>query len=258
MSEKELQHEVLQKLRERYGEDKVVLEPSLKGKATVYPDIAVFQTEEQTTPFLLVECSRFRTAHRRANDFEEISEAVSSTQAEYGALVSQNAEFVFTGNGPAYKSYAAFPEIDSGSATDKRPIQSQAELEFLVERAHTVQDSIRDMPGREEQVVATAGEIFESGGAFETTLLEGDDVVQTLVEESANHDLTVIGATREGAFQRFLFGTIPETVATRASNTVIMAKRNLDVRSRLQQSFVKLRKRATGRPKPMEQIEEEQ
>ena len=153
MSEKELQHQVLQKLRERYGEDKVVLEPSLKGKTTVYPDIAVFQTEEQTTPFLLVECSRFRTAHRRANDFEEISDAVSSTQAEYGALVSQNAEFVFSGDGPAYKSYAGFSEIDSGSATDKRPIKSQAELEFLVERAHTAQASIRDMPGREDQVI---------------------------------------------------------------------------------------------------------
>lgn len=149
----ELQREVLQKLREHYGEGKVVSEPSLKGKTTVYPDIAVFHTEEQTTPFLLVECSRFRTAHRRANDFEEISEAVSSTQAEYGALVSQNAEFVFSGNGPAYKSHGGFPEMDSGSATDKRPVQSQAELEFLVERAHTAQNSIRDMPGREEQAI---------------------------------------------------------------------------------------------------------
>lgn len=107
-------------------------------------------------------------------------------------------------------------------------------------------------------LLATAGEAFESGGAFETKLLESDEIVTALVEESADHDLTIIGVTREGAFQRFLFGTIPKTVATRAANTVIMAKRNLDVRSRLQQSFDKLRERATGRPNTMEQIKEEQ
>ncbi|MFB6361324.1 MAG: universal stress protein, partial [Halobacteriales archaeon] len=107
-------------------------------------------------------------------------------------------------------------------------------------------------------LLATAGEAFESGGAFETKLLEKDDVVTALVEESADHDLTIVGATREGAFQRFLFGTIPEMVATRAANTVIMTKRNLDVRSRLQQSIDKLRERATGRSNTMEQIRSEQ
>ncbi|MFC7197854.1 hypothetical protein ACFQL4_29740 [Halosimplex aquaticum] len=82
-------------------------------------------------------------------------------------------------------------------------------------------------------------------------------MVATLVEASADHDLTIIGATREGAFQRFLFGTIPETVAMRASNTVIMAKRNPDVRSRLQQSIDILRERLTGQSNTMEQGGEE-
>ncbi|MBB6646928.1 amino acid permease [Halobellus ruber] len=106
-------------------------------------------------------------------------------------------------------------------------------------------------------LLATAGETFEGGGAFETKLLESDDIVAALVEESANHDLTVVGATREGVFQRFLFGTIPEMVATRAANTVIMTKRNLDVRSRLQQSVDKFRERATGRSRTMERAEKE-
>ncbi|MFC4452050.1 MULTISPECIES: amino acid permease [Halobacteriales] len=110
---------------------------------------------------------------------------------------------------------------------------------------------------RARSLLASATEAFETGGAFETTLLEGEDVVATLVEASADHDLTIIGATREGAFQRFLFGTIPETVAMRASNTVIMAKRNLDVRSRLQQSIDILRERLTGQSNTMEQGGEE-
>lgn len=80
----------------------------------------------------------------------------------------------------------------------------------------------------------------------ETTLLEGDDIVSTLVDESGNHDLTIIGATREGMIQQFVFGTIPETVAERAPTTVIMTKRSLDVRTRLQESVDKLRERVTG------------
>jgi nucleotide-binding universal stress UspA family protein len=87
---------------------------------------------------------------------------------------------------------------------------------------------------------------------IETTLLESDDVVAALVEESADHDLTIIGATREGVFQKFIFGTIPETVAERAPATVIMTKRSLDVGERLQQSVTKLQERATGYTDPLE------
>ena len=94
---------------------------------------------------------------------------------------------------------------------------------------------------------------FDDGGTVETTLLEGDDVVATLVEASADHDLTIIGATREGVLQRFLFGAIPEAVGERAPNTVIMTKRDLDVRSRLEQSVDRFRKRVTGRTSAMDQ-----
>ncbi|MDZ7731449.1 MAG: amino acid permease [Natrialbaceae archaeon] len=87
----------------------------------------------------------------------------------------------------------------------------------------------------------------------ETRLLESDDVVSALVEESGDHDLTILGATREGVIQKFVFGTIPETVAERAPTTVIMTKRSLDVRSRLQVSLDKLRERVRGSPNAMEQ-----
>jgi nucleotide-binding universal stress UspA family protein len=86
----------------------------------------------------------------------------------------------------------------------------------------------------------------------ERRLLEHDDVVAALVDESANHDLTIIGATREGLIQKFVFGTIPETVAERAQTTVIMTKRDLDLGSRLQQSIAKLRERIGGETDPLE------
>lgn len=89
--------------------------------------------------------------------------------------------------------------------------------------------------------------------AVEPTLLESDDVVTVLVEESVNHGLTIIGATREGLIQEFVFGTIPETVAEHAPTTAIMIKRSLDVRTRLQDPLDKLRERVTGSPNAMEQ-----
>lgn len=51
-----------------------------------------------------------------------------------------------------------------------------------------------------------------------------DDVVAGIVDESAHHDLVVIGATAERWFDQVLFGTISERVALRAPVTVMMVK----------------------------------
>jgi amino acid transporter len=64
-------------------------------------------------------------------------------------------------------------------------------------------------------------------------LLEGTDVADALVEEAAAHDLTVIGATREGLLQQLLVGDIPHAVAERVDGPVIMAKRDMGVASKL-------------------------
>ncbi|GAA0645282.1 amino acid permease [Salarchaeum japonicum] len=63
--------------------------------------------------------------------------------------------------------------------------------------------------------------------------VEADDVADAIVAETANHDLTLIGATREGMLQQLVFGAIPEEVGRRAESTVLMAKRNLGITSRL-------------------------
>ncbi|MFB6104414.1 MAG: amino acid permease [Halobacteriaceae archaeon] len=70
-------------------------------------------------------------------------------------------------------------------------------------------------------------------------LIEGSDVVDSIVEASADHDLTIIGATREGLLQQFVFGTIPERVGREAEGTVIMAKRDLGITSYLRRLFTR-------------------
>ena len=71
------------------------------------------------------------------------------------------------------------------------------------------------------------------GVDYDTRLVENEDVADAIVDASADHDLTIIGATREGVLQQLVFGAIPETVGREAEGRVIMAKRDLGVVSRL-------------------------
>jgi len=75
--------------------------------------------------------------------------------------------------------------------------------------------------------------------ALETTteVVEGKDIADAIVEESADHDLTVIGASREGLLQQVVFGAIPEAVGKRAQSAVIMAKQDLGITSRVTRWF---------------------
>lgn len=88
---------------------------------------------------------------------------------------------------------------------------------------------------REKMTAAAA--VFEDADDVEREVIEGNDVVGSIVELTGEYDLTLIGATREGLFQQLLFGAIPERVGQRAHNTVIMTKRNLGIRSRLKRWF---------------------
>lgn len=96
----------------------------------------------------------------------------------------------------------------------------------------------------EALVESATGSFLEPAGVT-TKTLESDDVVDAIVEESAGYDLTVIGATRQGLLQQFVFGAIPEQVGRRANSTVIMAKRDLGITSRLARWF---RRRGSNSP----------
>jgi nucleotide-binding universal stress UspA family protein len=73
---------------------------------------------------------------------------------------------------------------------------------------------------------------------MEIEVKPADDVVDGIVEASANHDLVIIGATDERLFDQVLFGTIPERVALRAPTTVMMVKRYRGpVRSWIRRTF---------------------
>ncbi|WP_096391576.1 amino acid permease [Halopenitus persicus] len=70
-----------------------------------------------------------------------------------------------------------------------------------------------------------------------TEIIDGTNIGDSIVEEAADHDLTIIGASREGLLQQVVFGAIPEEVGRRADSTVIMVKRNLGIASRITRWF---------------------
>lgn len=74
-------------------------------------------------------------------------------------------------------------------------------------------------------------------------VVEADDVVEAIAAESVNHDLTVVGASREPPIRTLLFGDVPEEVGRRAESAVMMAKRRADVPSRLRRAIERLRER---------------
>jgi APA family basic amino acid/polyamine antiporter len=101
----------------------------------------------------------------------------------------------------------------------------------------TVADEQADTTDARERVDETAARLDEADVETETTVVESDDVLETIVERSADHDITVIGATREGVLQQFVFGAIPEEVAREAEGTVLVAKRNEGLSSRARYSL---------------------
>ncbi|NUC71196.1 universal stress protein [Haloterrigena sp. SYSU A558-1] len=91
----------------------------------------------------------------------------------------------------------------------------------------SVVDSDTD-PAAAREFLADAAASLEAapGPSVRTESLvdEGDDVAERLVEITADYDVLVFGATRQGAIHRRLVGSIPRTVARRTDRTMILAR----------------------------------
>ncbi len=97
-------------------------------------------------------------------------------------------------------------------------------------------DASDDERADAQETITDAVEGFDDVEA-DGSVIENEDVAAAIIDQSAAHDLTIIGATREGLLQQVVFGGIPERVGEGAENTVILTKRNLDVTSRLKRWF---------------------
>ncbi|WP_231186728.1 amino acid permease [Haladaptatus sp. DYF46] len=104
-----------------------------------------------------------------------------------------------------------------------------------VELVHVVDPNADDQEAR--KMLAESEDQFREHAQVSTTVLTGDDIVDTIVSRTNEHDLTIVGATREGLLQQFVFGAIPEQIGWRSKSTTIMAKQHQSITSYLQQWF---------------------
>lgn len=64
----------------------------------------------------------------------------------------------------------------------------------------------------------------DDGLRVETATSRDDDVTDAIVEEAAEHDVVILGTTRQGAIRRTLVGSVPRRVVERTAQTVILAR----------------------------------
>ncbi|MFB6121609.1 MAG: amino acid permease [Halobacteriaceae archaeon] len=96
---------------------------------------------------------------------------------------------------------------------------------------------------RSEKILARTVDLLDDDVQVTTQSVVSDDVVDEIVERSRDYDLTIIGSSRESLLQQLVFGAIPEAVGRRAKSTVIMAKRDLGITSRVTRWFRGYRRR---------------
>lgn len=93
-----------------------------------------------------------------------------------------------------------------------------------------------DAPREErERAASLAADVAADLGdvTAEPAVLEGADVVATLVEAAEARDVTVVGGGRGGWLRRLVVGSTAREVGRRARTTVIVATRPPEVRSRV-------------------------
>lgn len=66
---------------------------------------------------------------------------------------------------------------------------------------------------------------------FEAKYAVSRDVLKALLEESENHEMVVIGSTREGLFQQVVMGALPEEFARSCKKPLVMVKAAHPVKS---------------------------
>ncbi|MFC4544114.1 universal stress protein [Halosolutus amylolyticus] len=99
------------------------------------------------------------------------------------------------------------------------------EREAHVELVTIVTDRDDDTVADARDLLASTESALGAVPSVERTVLSGP-VVETIVDRTARHDVTVVGAAEGGFLRRVLVGSVPEAVARGADSTVIMARRN--------------------------------
>lgn len=83
---------------------------------------------------------------------------------------------------------------------------------------------------------------FTSVPVITQEIVESDSVCDTIVDQSEDVDLVVLGATSEDIFRRSVVGSLPEQVGRRSASSVLMVKEHRNIPSRVARLISRLRR----------------
>ncbi len=114
-----------------------------------------------------------------------------------------------------------------------------AELAGTIAAQHDATVSLLYVDGPDDEVTADQTELFEKRRAavpddvtVEERSATSDHVAGAITDETADHDLTVLGATRDPFLKRKLVGSVAQGVGRTAASSVIVTRRYLDSEDR--------------------------
>lgn len=113
-----------------------------------------------------------------------------------------------------------------------------AEIAAAMARRHDAAITLCSVidPGAEESVEENARAVMRTADSritgierVEHRVVRGEDVVESILELEADHDLTVLGAAGDRLLDSLRVGDVPERVGRSAENAVMMVKRRQSV-----------------------------
>jgi len=117
-----------------------------------------------------------------------------------------------------------------------------------IDVVHSLEESATDEEWEQGATILRAAErLLQDVDRVDTHLLTVDDVTAAIVARSEAYDVTVLGAPTAGLLEQFVFGTVPDSVAQRSDNTVLMAKHRLGGSSRYHRWIAATPKRESNR-----------
>jgi amino acid transporter/nucleotide-binding universal stress UspA family protein len=134
----------------------------------------------------------------------------------------------------------------TGSPNSRRAVRLAVTMARLCEEESTRVSLLHVVPPvsrtsehvRAKQIIRYATEGIDYPH-LESHVVEGQNLVDTILREAGQHDLVIMGSTEEPLFRSLLVGNVSEQIARRAPVTVIVVKRRSSrLRSILRQTIV--------------------
>lgn len=114
-----------------------------------------------------------------------------------------------------------------------------AEIHVIVINAPNETATIRN---EKESILSSVISGFTGVPTITQEIIESDSVSETIVRQSKDVDLVVLGATSEDLYRRSIIGSLPEQVGRQSTSSVLMVKVHRDLPSRLARLTSRIRR----------------